>query len=367
MRRAMMFCVLAAACVGAPSALAQLLDFDSACASPPCAAGSAYAASSVGITPGSLQIVAAGTNGLTGPVGGRFLTVPDPPYQLQITLPRRATSASFWLSRDDGANGNVLVAVTALRNGAVVQTRNRLLTVFGQWMISSIADATGFDQIVFTGSGPSVPSFGLDGVHVAGTCFGFVDVQPTDIFCDSAEWLGNRGVTLGCTLGQYCPGANVTRAQMALFMNRLGNALIPVVRPRITQSFITDFTPDDGQRVCESEPYEVTVRQRALLDVAFTFTPVTGPWTASVTPAYRENGSLFNAGTPGETAHTAASGQHGSVYNRMWLELVPGSTYIFAAFASRIAGSGDLTQGRCRLDVTLYPASSSTAPFDAGD
>src|SRR5688572_21524205 len=148
MRRAMRVCVLAAASCVSPATLAQLLDFDAACASPPCAAGSAYAVAGVGIAPSALQIVAAGTNGLTGPVGSRFLTVSDPPYQVQITLPRRATSASFWLSRDDSANGNVLVTVTALRNGAVVQTRNRLLTVFGQWVIASIADATGFDQLV---------------------------------------------------------------------------------------------------------------------------------------------------------------------------------------------------------------------------
>jgi hypothetical protein len=58
-------------------------------------------------------------------------------------------------------------------------------------------------------------------------CAGFGDVDSTDLFCPSVEWLKNRGVTTGCAVGQYCPTAPVSRLAMAGFMKRLGDALVP--------------------------------------------------------------------------------------------------------------------------------------------
>ena len=58
-------------------------------------------------------------------------------------------------------------------------------------------------------------------------CSVFTDVFITDSFCPAVQWLRNRNITLGCTATAYCPGNSVTRAQMALFMNRLGIALTP--------------------------------------------------------------------------------------------------------------------------------------------
>lgn len=60
---------------------------------------------------------------------------------------------------------------------------------------------------------------------VTAPCGGFTDVLTSDSFCNSSEWLKNRGITLGCTATQYCPSQTVTRAQMALFMQRLGDAI----------------------------------------------------------------------------------------------------------------------------------------------
>lgn len=70
---------------------------------------------------------------------------------------------------------------------------------------------------------------------VAGQCAGFTDVLDNETYCLSAQWLRNRAITLGCTTTQYCPTGNVTRAQMALFMNRLGTALGTDVRHRQAQ------------------------------------------------------------------------------------------------------------------------------------
>ena len=65
----------------------------------------------------------------------------------------------------------------------------------------------------------------------AQSCAGFGDVDLEDAACSNVEWIRNRGVTLGCVAGtSYCPSGNVTRLQMAAFMNRLGSALTPDVR-----------------------------------------------------------------------------------------------------------------------------------------
>ena len=58
------------------------------------------------------------------------------------------------------------------------------------------------------------------GVAIAG--IGFNDVSPTNPFINDIEAIAHAGVTTGCGGGNYCPKDNVTREQMAAFMNRLG-------------------------------------------------------------------------------------------------------------------------------------------------
>src|SRR5688572_6092572 len=57
----------------------------------------------------------------------------------------------------------------------------------------------------------------------AAPCAGFIDVDDTSPFCASAEWMKNRGVTLGCTADLYCPNGTVDRLQLAIFLHRLSN------------------------------------------------------------------------------------------------------------------------------------------------
>ncbi len=64
----------------------------------------------------------------------------------------------------------------------------------------------------------------------AAPCDGFVDVDDTASYCSSASFLKSRGITLGCSdTSHYCPDANVTRAQMALFFDRLSNVVTPLL------------------------------------------------------------------------------------------------------------------------------------------
>jgi hypothetical protein len=59
----------------------------------------------------------------------------------------------------------------------------------------------------------------------------FSDVPTSAIYHGAVEWIANRGITTGCATGLYCPDDAVTRAQMALFMWRLGARLTPADVP----------------------------------------------------------------------------------------------------------------------------------------
>lgn len=51
----------------------------------------------------------------------------------------------------------------------------------------------------------------------------FTDVPTSASYHDDVEALVDNGITFGCGGGMYCPSDSVTRAQMAQFLNRLGN------------------------------------------------------------------------------------------------------------------------------------------------
>jgi uncharacterized repeat protein (TIGR01451 family) len=57
----------------------------------------------------------------------------------------------------------------------------------------------------------------------------FLDVPPSHIFHDFVDTIARNGVTAGCGGGDYCPGAPNTRAQMAVFLLKasLGSGHVP--------------------------------------------------------------------------------------------------------------------------------------------
>lgn len=68
---------------------------------------------------------------------------------------------------------------------------------------------------------------GLTAMNVlAAPCAGFNDVDTADSYCGAVTFVKNTGITLGCTATQYCPADAVTRAQMALFMQRLSSKAV---------------------------------------------------------------------------------------------------------------------------------------------
>lgn len=86
------------------------------------------------------------------------------------------------------------------------------------------------------------------GIVVAGGGQTFTDVPPSNPFFADIEALVDAEVTRGCTLTLYCPKNNVTREQMAAFMNRLG-ALGAGTTPRVNADRLDGRHASDLVRV----------------------------------------------------------------------------------------------------------------------
>ncbi len=76
----------------------------------------------------------------------------------------------------------------------------------------------------------------------------FGDVPDSNPFHADIDAVADAGVTSGCGGGNFCPSANVTREQMAAFMNRLG-ALAPGKTPVVNATKIDGFSSADLNRV----------------------------------------------------------------------------------------------------------------------
>lgn len=358
--------LLALALVAPAWAQAQVLDFDSVCASPPCAAGSLYAASGIAISPAGTNVVAAGTNGLTGVNGGKYLSMAAFPYQVSFGLSRNATFFSASMARASTASGPVTVAVTALRAGLVVAGPiNVVLTTFAIWSPVSLSVPGGIDQVFIDPSGGANLTFGIDNVQFAGNCFGFADVLTTDSFCSAAEYLGNRGITIGCAAGLYCPTANVTRAQMALFMSRLAAVVSPTILtafghidgtyasfPTIGSCVVTlpaaNF-PRSAVAISSLLNYNASASKRVMLQSQYS-TDGGATWPAM--PGFYMGHTILPGNFSTVVAPSAA------------LNLAAGVTYMFASGAGAI-DTAPTVSGDCTLRVDVFNQSPISAPFDA--
>ncbi len=185
----------------------------------------------------------------------------------------------------------------------------------------------------------------------------FDDIPQNDPICSNAEWLKNRGVTLGCTANLYCPLDNVSRAQMALFMNRLAIALVPSTNVTADGS-LADIDLGAASFHCVTPTYVVTDFPRTMLLHASFSGLATAAAAYTSTIFYNTTGSstVFTVPTNGffdRVGSTGASwtnvGSHGV------LNMDVGTSYRFAIRVLRESGLGNLTEMRCTLMQTLQP------------
>jgi len=231
---------------------------------------------------------------------------------------------------------------------------------------------------------------------LAQNCAGFTDVAddgPTG-FCPSVEWLKNRAITLGCTTTLYCPNNDVTRLQMAAFMNRLGTALTPVfLRKRETGATLGALNYSGPQTVCETDvtppatgfPVTGYPRTAIITGLLNVFTP-NGPFDLEASIVFSTNnganwsnaptgdgfayGSLYasvpGTGTPGTLF---APPYDISLRPFTFIDLDVGQSYRFAIQGLRKAGTGDTATTYCELHVQIVnrngvPPSPRDAAFE---
>jgi hypothetical protein len=190
---------------------------------------------------------------------------------------------------------------------------------------------------------------------LAAPCAGFSDVDTSSPFCVDVEWLKNRAVTVGCTVGTYCPEQFLTRLQMALFMRRFARVVEPeFASVQDLNAFGAINTPQGI--VCETPTIDATNYSRTatpvstmllhggpgINDVAATLvyrTPPNTLWQAWGPPSRTAN-------QPGQPVSQAPAG--------LPLAMSAGSNY---AFAIRTNGGTGVTPvvsiGQCALVVRV--------------
>lgn len=198
-------------------------------------------------------------------------------------------------------------------------------------------------------------------------CVGFTDVDISNGFCPSVEWIRNRGVTLGCSASQYCPGDNVTRLQMAAFMQRLGGALTP--RYLTALDTATGDLGNNGVRVCITGDQAINGYPRnAVIDGLVTVSASATDQAFVAAAVHSTNGGLnWNvASLASPFARVSSSPAHDRVSVPL-VGLVPmnvGSAYRFSVFVSWVGGTAGTATVSCSLRIRLESRDGTTSPLD---
>jgi hypothetical protein len=205
------------------------------------------------------------------------------------------------------------------------------------------------------------------GPAVAANCDTFTDVQTTDSYCPAVQWLKNRQITLGCTSTTlYCPADTVTRASMALFMNRLGVALTPqfvsgqsgIVPAAVAPGQFLAFCPFPG-------PAAVAFPRisRAAGSVGIT---ASGP-ALDMFLVVAINGNPYQNMNSASLRITSPSGQQTLTWHSANVAVPANATTQFAIGISNPAGSGatlNLGAGTCAIQVEVANTNPASPPFD---
>ena len=132
----------------------------------------------------------------------------------------------YWLNSEESICGNDIGYV--LFNSTTVQSWNLCTSNdTGGWVqgtvdLSAFAGQTGNIEFRTTSNGSLFSGMLIDDVTFSYVYDTFIDVSITDPFLPYIKSLANAGITSGCstTPVMYCPNVAVTRAQMAIFLER---------------------------------------------------------------------------------------------------------------------------------------------------
>ena len=200
-------------------------------------------------------------------------------------------------------------------------------------------------------------------IIVAASCGGFTDVAGADAHCNSVEWLRNRAITTGCTASQYCPGAAVTRAAMALFQNRLGVAITPLVG--FAQQAVAAVDIDLGTIVCATADIAPVAYPRSLQALYAVSVETTGSLTVGVTLVESRNaGATWEpVGTTRIRAQTSAAAWR-SASGHGVAAIEAGDAVRLGVQLNREAGSANVNAARCQLSTMTVNRDGIAPPRD---
>jgi hypothetical protein len=205
----------------------------------------------------------------------------------------------------------------------------------------------------------------------AATCAGappFTDVSASATYCTNTEWLANRGVTLGCVGTNFCPNDPVTRASMALFMNRLADAL--VLRPVRIQQYLGAFTLTTGavdNAICQQDVLAAANYPRSIsMTTHLSARSAGGVVTMAIQPIYSTDGgatwtfpNTYGSSVGFDAAYT------GHVTSPATFTLGAGVPLRVAVGAFSDAGAtGIAAGGTCFILVHAQSLSGTASPFD---
>lgn len=197
----------------------------------------------------------------------------------------------------------------------------------------------------------------------AAPCVGFADLDDSSPFCRNVEWIKNRKVTLGCTAANYCPNDNVSRLQMAAFMNRLGAALTPIVlRAEILSGALDlDLLPV----VCSTSDQTIAdFPRRALVDASLSALAPAGVDIALRGVYSINGGASWQPLAAVQSIAFVPASQWGQASDVGVLDLAVGQTVRFGVQVGRNgAGSTDLSDSRCVLRAQIGSRDGATTPF----
>jgi hypothetical protein len=189
-------------------------------------------------------------------------------------------------------------------------------------------------------------------------CAGFTDVDVGGFltgFCQNVTWIKNRAITIGCSSSTlYCPNEPVARLSMALFMNRLGNVLSPLVLDVEDSGGAIDLSNPSAPSAFQCQSPVVapaTYPRNTHVDAVFSF-DADAPVTLFLMVASSNNGNPLEQ--IGSTAAIVDSpgGSRRNV-STSWMTGAnagqPGQFY--ALKVVRSAGTGNITNFTCSLQV----------------
>ncbi len=193
----------------------------------------------------------------------------------------------------------------------------------------------------------------------AQNCDVFTDVQNTASYCPAVVWLKNRQVTLGCASTLYCPTDLVTRASMALFMQRLGTALSPQFYSRSLANTpaSVDLAVNVFQPFCVmSTPIPAATYTRIARARGHMSLQASGSTGLQMFLVYSVDSGPYSNGNSVALTVPNPGGNQELTWASLPVPLAPGSTYTFAIGISNPAtATGTLALGsnQCMLEVDV--------------